>query len=121
MLFDKTDDVVVLVRRRLEAALAIGSNDELVTVYASASTVQTYIRRVAQAIPPIERIACIYQYFLNIQALFEIVVSEFCHVILNLFTLYFYRPSPTPCIPALTPASKAREAMSCGESTPGLK
>ena len=121
MLFDKTNDVVVLVRRRLEAALAIGSNDELVTVYASASTVQTYIRRVAQAIPPVERIACIYQYFLNVQALFEIVVSVLCRVILNLFTLYFYRPSPTPCAPALTPASKAREAMSCGESTPGLK
>ena len=34
MLFDEPDDVVVLVRRWLEAALAIGSNDELVTVYA---------------------------------------------------------------------------------------
>ena len=77
MLFDEAYDIVVLMRWRLEAALAIGSNDELVTVYASASTVQTYIRRVAQAIPPVERIACIYQYVLNTQALFEVVVSEF--------------------------------------------
>ena len=87
MFLDKADDVVVLMRRWLEAALTVGCDDELVTMNASASAVQTYIRRVAQAIPPIKRIACIYQNLLNTQALFEIVVSEFCHVILILITL----------------------------------
>ena len=72
---DEADDVVVLLCRRLETALAVGCNDELVTVDASAVTAQTHIRRVAQAIPPVKRIACIYQYILNAQALFEIVVS----------------------------------------------
>ena len=72
---DESDDIVVLLCRRLETALAVGGDDELVTVDASAVTAQTYIRRVAQAITPVERIACIYQHVLNAQALLEIVVS----------------------------------------------
>ena len=72
---DEADDVVVLLCRRLETALAVGCNDELVTVDASAVTAQTHIRRVAQAITLVERIACIYQHVLNAQTLLEIVVS----------------------------------------------
>ena len=72
---DEADDVVVLLSGRLETALAVGCNDELVTVDASAVTAQTHIRRVAQAITSVERIACIYQHVLNAQALLEIVVS----------------------------------------------
>ena len=75
MFLDEADDIVVPLCRRLEAALTIGGDDELVTTDASTVTVQTYIRRIAQAITPVERIACIYQYVLNAQALLEIVVS----------------------------------------------
>ena len=59
--------------------MTIGGDDELVTTDASTVTVQTYIRRIAQAITPVERIACIYQYVLNAETLFEVVVSKFCH------------------------------------------
>ena len=79
-LIDEAYDIIVLLCRWLETALAIGGDDELVTMNASAVTTQTYIRRVAQAIPSVEGIACIYQYVLNTQALFEIVVGKFCHI-----------------------------------------
>ena len=40
MLLNEADDVVVLPRRRLETAKAIGSDDELVTTNTSALAVQ---------------------------------------------------------------------------------
>ena len=80
MRLDEAYDIIVLLCGWLETALAIGGDDELVTMNASAVTTQTYIRRVAQAIPSVEGIACIYQYVLNTQALFEIVVGKFCHI-----------------------------------------
>ena len=59
--------------------MTVGGDYEFVTTDASAVTVQTYIRRIAQAITPVERVACIYQYVLNAETLFEVVVSKFCH------------------------------------------
>ena len=65
MLLDEADDVVVLPRRRLETAKAIGSDDELVTTNTSALAVQPYIRRIAQAVTSVQRVASVYQHILN--------------------------------------------------------
>ena len=82
VLLDKTDDVIVLLDGRLETAKAVSSHDELVTTDATTSVVQTDIRRIAQAITPIERVTCVYQHILNVQASFEIVVCECAHNLL---------------------------------------
>lgn len=89
MLLDEADDVVILPRRRLETAKAIGSDNELVTTYTSALAVQPYIRRIAQAVTSVQRVACVYQHILNTELVFEIVVGEFCHFVIlkNPFTL----------------------------------
>lgn len=68
---DEADDVVDPLCRWLKAALTIGGDNELVTTDASAVTVQTYIRRIAQAITPVEHVACIYQYVLNAETLLK--------------------------------------------------
>ena len=121
MLLDEADDVVVLPRRRLETAKAIGSDDELVTTNTSALAVQPYIRRIAQAVTSVQRVASVYQHILNTELVFEIVVGEFCHFVILNKSFYLVCPNPTPCSPAFSPASKALDANSCGESTPGLK
>ena len=59
-----------------ELALTISGDNELITTDASAVAVQTDIGQVAQAITPVELIACIYQNILNIQTLLEIVISK---------------------------------------------
>ena len=76
---DEADDIIILLCWRLKTALTIGCNNEVVASDASAVTVKTQIRRIAQAITPVERVACIYQYVLNAETLCEVVVSKFCH------------------------------------------
>ena len=85
MFLDKTDDIVVSINRRLETAETVGCDEKLISMNTLAVAVQTYIRRVAQAIPPVERIACIYQHILNAQALFEIVISKLFHIMVSNF------------------------------------
>ena len=114
VLLDEGDDVVVLLYRRMEAESPVPGDDELVTTDPLPLLIQTDEGRVTQAVLPVTDITRIPEDILHGEPLQIIGVSEF-HML-----LYCYRPSPTPCSAALMPASKARLAMSCGESTPGF-
>ena len=73
---DEGDDVVHLLLWRLEAALAVLRDNELVSFHTAAFAVQPHIRRIAQAITSVEVIACVSQHVLNINACLEVVVCE---------------------------------------------
>ena len=80
MLLDKGDDVVQFLLGRLEAALAVGGDDELVTPDAPPVAVQPDIGRIAQAVPPVQPVACIDEHVLYGQAPQKIVVGQFIPV-----------------------------------------
>ena len=106
MLLDERDDVVVLLHRRMEAELPVPGDDELVTADPLPVLVQTDERRVTHPVLPVADIARITEDIHHGEPLHIVLISEF-HI-----SNRCYRPSPTPCSAALSPASKARLAMS---------
>ena len=114
MLLDEGDDIEGLLHRRLETAPAALGDDELVPAHPLPVLVETDIGRIAQTVLAVAHIPGIFQEILNREPL-EVIVIRVSRHFFNL-----YRPRPTPCSAALIPASKARLAMSCGESTPGF-
>lgn len=50
----------------LETAVLVGHDNELVTSNSLTIIVQTYIRRIAQAITFVKRVACVLQYFFDV-------------------------------------------------------
>ena len=77
---DKGDDVVQFLLGRLETALAVGGDDELVTPDAPPVAVQPDIGRIAQAVPPVQPVACIDEHVLYGQAPQKVVVGQFIPV-----------------------------------------
>ena len=74
MLLDERNDVIHLLLRRLEAALSVLRDDELVATYPSALAVSTHIRRITQAIPLVQMITCVHQHFLYAQPVQKVIV-----------------------------------------------
>src|SRR5574344_1195795 len=99
----------------MEAALTVLGDDELVTANTSSILVEPYIRRITETVTTVPDIPGFHQYILYVQPLLVVFVCEIGHS-----STVIYRPNPTPCSAALMPASKARLAISCGESTPGF-
>ena len=87
MLLDKGDDVVVPLFGRLEAAHAVPGDNELVTTNTAAVAVQTNVRRVADAVLPVQMIPGILQHLLDVDALFEIFIGQFRHIYIGVFVL----------------------------------
>ena len=65
----------------LETALAIGHDNKLVTRDFLSKTVQSNVRRIAQAIRSIELIACVYENILNVKAFSEIIKRQLSFVL----------------------------------------
>ena len=116
---DKRHHTVDLLLRRMEAALAVGRDNELVTRDTSAVATDPHIRRPEQSVTTVEVVTGVTEHVLNVDALAEVVVCQW-HIHLLLMVYRLNPPMSRALIPAWSPASKARSAMSCGESTPGL-
>ena len=76
MLGNERDDVVHLLLRWLEAAFAVGGDNELVSFHTVAIVVLPHIRRIAQAVVSVEVIACVFQHILNVDPCFEVIVCQ---------------------------------------------
>ena len=89
--FDKGDDVVELLMRWLETALAVLRDDELVATDACAAAVRANIGRITQAVTFVQVIACVNQYVLNVQPLQKVIVCQFSvfHFRMSLFVLSY--------------------------------
>ena len=77
MLRNEGSDAIDLSLWRLEAALAIGHANKLVTRDFLSKPIQTNICRIAQAIRSIELIAGVYENILNVKAFSEIIKRQF--------------------------------------------
>ena len=106
MLLDERNDVIHLLLRRLEAALSVLRDDELVATYPSALAVSTHIRRITQAIPLVQMITCVHQHFLYAQPVQKVIVCQlvrfpfFSHIVLlfccPLLSMLSYIEPPFP-------------------------
>ena len=78
---DKGDDIIKFLLWGLETAFATTCYEELVATYTCAVTKRADIGRVTQAVTPVQVIARVQQYVLDIQPLQEIIVCLFsvCH------------------------------------------
>ena len=81
MFRNEGSDSINLSLWRLETALAIGHDNKLVARDFLSQTVQTNVRRIAQAIRSIELIACVYENNLDVKALPKIIKRQFTFVL----------------------------------------
>ena len=69
MFSDKAYYIEVLDYRWFEAAKSIGRDYKFITRNLAAVAVQTYIRRITQAITFVERVACVYSAVLSVTSI----------------------------------------------------
>jgi hypothetical protein len=116
---DKADDIVGLLFWWTETGVAVLGDNELVAMDTASVTANADKRRITHSVTSVQGVTGVKKDFLNIDAVKIVLIG---HVIAahHRCLLIYHLPIPCPWMPWLRPASNALEAMSCGESTPGL-
>ena len=86
VLLDERDDVVLFLPGWLGTTFSLLRYDEFVTPDTLPVAVQTDIRGITQAVPPVLTVASVYQYVSNVESLQKIIVCQF--LVIHCLVLY---------------------------------